>query len=103
MTDILEIDVFRPHEGSVFNLRNGVADTIELQLIEVRNMKIEDGNRRSEFRQEPFRLTFRGGAPDIYLPQQIYNLTHDILGSIDVFLVPIGPDSEGMCYEAIYN
>lgn len=40
-----------------------------------------------------------------YLPQQIYTLTHPIIGSFELFIVPIGPDrvSKHMCYQAIFN
>ena len=51
---------------------------------------------------EPFTLTFRGPAAPI-LPQQIYPLTHESLGNWEIFLVPIGPDKQGMLYEAIFN
>lgn len=40
-----------------------------------------------------------------HLPQQIYRLTHPIIGSFELFIVPIGPDrvSKHMCYQAIFN
>ena len=33
----------------------------------------------------------------------IYEVVHDELGSVQIFLVPIGPDAEGMVYEAIFT
>ena len=50
----------------------------------------------------PFSLLFRG-ARDVVLPQRIYTIEHDELGTFDIFLVPIGPDREGMRYEAIFT
>lgn len=50
---------------------------------------------------ERFSLVFRT-APEVVLPQRVYRLEHDSLGALDLFLVPIGPDGEGMCYEAVF-
>jgi hypothetical protein len=30
-------------------------------------------------------------------------MEHEEIGAFDIFLVPIGPDEEGLCYEAIFN
>lgn len=53
----------------------------------------------------PFSLIFRHSLlpQNAYLPQQIYHLEHPTLGTLDLFLVPLGPDSEGMRYEAIFT
>jgi hypothetical protein len=37
------------------------------------------------------------------LPQKIYKLEHDKLGTFELFLVPIGLDKEGMRYQAIFT
>lgn len=103
MTSRLKLENFAPHESTTFKLDLGNDETIDLDLIEVKSIKIEDANRDPNLRQEPFRLTFRGGPKDAYLQQQIFKLTHEVLGDLEIFLVPIGPDSEGMCYEAIFN
>lgn len=53
-------------------------------------------------RMEQFSLLFRGpGAP--YFPQGIYTLEHDTLGSGQLFIVPIGPDNQGMRYEVVFS
>jgi hypothetical protein len=54
-------------------------------------------------RQEQFSLTFHNAA-GAYIPQAIYQLSHDKLGKIDLFLVPIGPrEGNGMNYQAVFN
>lgn len=53
-------------------------------------------------RQEQFSLLFTGPL-DLFLPQGIYRLEHDQLGTIDLFLVPIGKDGDGYQYEAVFN
>lgn len=35
--------------------------------------------------------------------QRTYQLSHPDLGVMSLFLVPIGPDDVGMCYEIIFN
>ena len=49
----------------------------------------------------PFSLIFRGPR-DHVLPQRTYRLAHAALGEFPLFLVPIGPDSVGMRYEAAF-
>ncbi len=52
-------------------------------------------------RTEPFSLTFVGEAG---LEQRIYELEHETLGRLDVFLVPIAPGPDGRArYEAAFN
>ena len=46
----------------------------------------------------PFSLVFRGG-PSPPLPQRIYRVEHELLGAIEIFLVPIAADS----YEAVFT
>lgn len=53
-------------------------------------------------RREPFSLVFRG-PPGPALAQRIYQLHHAALGTLEVFLVPIGPDSLGQLYQAIFT
>jgi hypothetical protein len=48
-----------------------------------------------------FSVVFRGLMAPV-LPQGTYHFTHAELGELDLFLVPIGPDSEGMRYEAAF-
>ncbi len=54
-------------------------------------------------RGEPFTLAFVAQFTEAML-QRIYTLAHDGLGSLDIFLVPIGPGADGrLRYEAVFN
>ena len=55
-------------------------------------------------RAEPFSAYFLGPRSPA-LPQRIYTVDHDQLGTLDLFLVPLGPDPKtgGMLYEAVFN
>lgn len=52
--------------------------------------------------KRPFSIVLRT-EEIVILPQRIYPISHDRLGQMALFLVPIGPDSSGMRYEAIFN
>ncbi|HXF09835.1 MAG TPA: hypothetical protein VN625_03555 [Desulfuromonadaceae bacterium] len=52
--------------------------------------------------RESFTLLFHG--PNQYrYPQGIYRVSHPKLGSLEIFLVPLGPDEKGMQLEAVFN
>jgi Domain of unknown function (DUF6916) len=63
---------------------------------------IELANGHSTPRQEQFSLRFRGDRNKVF-PQRIYPMKHDSIGDFDLFLVPIGRDSTGTYYEAVFN
>lgn len=50
---------------------------------------------------QAFSVIFRD-ATNVALQQQIYRIENDELGSMELFIVPIGPDDEGMRYEAVF-
>jgi hypothetical protein len=81
-----------------FRLASGGA-TIELELVAASPV----GDRAAaDGRREPFALLFRGPS-DPVLPQRIYRLECASLGSLDIFLVPIGADAAGIRYEAVFS
>ena len=52
--------------------------------------------------QEAFSLVFM--APQDTPPEQhLYKLEHAVLGSMELFLVPIGADERGVRFEAVFN
>ena len=53
-------------------------------------------------RAAPFSLVLRGPRAPL-LPQATYALVHPRLGTIEVFLVPIGQDALCTRYEATFN
>jgi hypothetical protein len=51
---------------------------------------------------EPFRIVLR--SRDGWIATQgIFRIEHPVLGELELFAVPIGPDGEGLCYEIIFN
>ncbi len=72
---------------------------LELTLIEVK--PLADAPYGSSGRI-PFSLLFRGPREPV-MPQRIYPLRNPNMGDLELFLVPVGPDAQGMCYESIFN
>lgn len=88
---------FEEHLDTPFRVHFGGEAPLEVVLFQVRLHEAHGGPRK-----QPFSLYFRGPRQPV-LPQQIYRLEHDRMGTMEVFLVPIGPDGQGMGYEAVFN
>ncbi|MBK9062174.1 MAG: hypothetical protein IPL89_03130 [Acidobacteria bacterium] len=98
MLEVLTYSDFFERVGEEFRVAAGEV-AVGLVLSEVTNLarKGDAGPRRA-----PFSLVFRGPLSPV-LPQRIWPLEHAALGTLEIFLVPIGPDAEGMRYEAVFN
>src|SRR5262245_25542953 len=72
---------------------------LELELTEVKGYLSKPDE---ETGMERFSAFFLGpGEP--YLRQRVYALEHDVMGSFELFLVPIALDEKGFRYEAVFN
>jgi hypothetical protein len=69
--------------------------TLKLVLAEVEELGQSD-------RRHAFSLRFMG-PPKPILPQATYRLENPALGSLEIFLVPLGPKGGGMRYEAVFT
>lgn len=99
MIDQLTRDDFLPFLTQTFRVALESGKELETTLIEVSPLGPE---RSSSKGRRAFSVIFQGPA-DYYLPQRIYTVSHPGLGALDLFLVSIGPDEHGMCYEAVFN
>jgi hypothetical protein len=73
---------------------------LDLVLVEARNLSPRPGDPGP--RRDPFSLMFLGPTAPV-LPQRIYALENEAFGRLEIFLVPIGADADGVKYEAIFN
>lgn len=97
MRDGMTREDFAPHLNTTFRLLRGeTAETLELELIEI------GGGQTHAQDSYSFSLIFRGG-PHFQLSQHIFTLEHDALGTLDIFLVPVGQAPDGFDYEAVFN
>lgn len=100
MSEPLILETFAPHLGTTFAITLSSGETLQLSLDELKPLGHGVPGGR-----EPFALLFRH-APlprNAHLPQSIYHLHHAALGPIELFLVPLGPDAQGMRYEAVFT
>jgi hypothetical protein len=87
--------MFEGHQNSKFQMHYGDSQTAELELVSVKDVG-------SSERQNQFSLQFLGPI-DAPIAQGIFRVTHEKLGDLDLFLVPIARDDSGVKYEAIFN
>jgi hypothetical protein len=85
---------FLENLGSKFRLKNGSAD-FDLELIEVSELK-QTGQYQT------FAVVFRCASSQV-LQQKTHRLEHERAGDVEIFLVPISKDQQGICYEAVFN
>ena len=91
----LRIEHFEGRLGEVFEARLDGDRVDELRLIEAKSTGIMSSG-------ESFSLLFRG-SPEVLLTQHVYELEHEGLGSLSIFLVPIAQKSQGFLYEAVFT
>jgi hypothetical protein len=95
------IHTFSDHVGGKFRLHPYASDPLDVELISATELGGSAG-AEPPGRRQPFSIVFRGSG-DVLLPQRIYRMEHDQIGSFELFLVPIGPDEKGLRYEAIFT
>lgn len=101
----LSFELFEPLVGSTFQIMVQGQPSLDLKLASVEDMTVEDLLRDPSIRSQPFSLIFDGPMTPV-APQAIYELNHDQLEKLNLFLVPIGPDRKTrqvMQYQAIFN
>lgn len=91
------LDMFAPHVGETFVVAMP-GTRLELILREAKSL----ASRPDPERRAPFSLLFSGPA-DAPLPQRIYPLEHAELGTLEIFLVPLGPSGAELRYEAVFG
>lgn len=96
--EIVTLSYFAGHVGSAFDIDLGES-SMALTLAEARPLQ---DNGFPGMRRSPFSLMFRSGS-QVVLPQKLYKLKNQILGQMEIFLVPVARDKEGIVYQAIFN
>jgi len=94
----LRLEDFEPLVGQTFIFRAPAGQEISTRLDHGSPL----GGAAAAARR-PFALIFTSEAPAV-LEQQTVQAEHATLGSLEVFIVPVGPGAEGgMRYEAIFT
>lgn len=98
MPATLTEEEFSKHLNTAFHVTNR-EQPVDLTLTLVKGYLTKE---HEEAGMERFSAFFSGPA-DRYLPQGIYSLEHEVMGTLDLFLVPITKDGKGFQYEAVFN
>lgn len=94
----LTYETFRDRKGQSFrDTEAGIA----LELLEVDDLAEVARNVPADSRT-PFSLIFRGPAEPV-VSQGIRPLEHDELGTLEIFIVPIAQEQDGLRYQAIFS
>lgn len=97
MLETISVQPFLPLVGRPFAFRSG-----DQELSVTLHAAGEIGGHRGSELRVPFRLEFVGPMTPVW-SQGIHRVVGDGLPELDIFLVPIGPNGQGMRYEAIFN
>jgi len=100
--DKLTVEDFRPAIGQAFTVDAAGGAKIELTLTEARTIEPEAAPTDDAGNRAPFALDFRGPV-DPVLPQAIYRLDNEGVGTLEIFVVPVGRTNSGTDYEAIFT
>jgi hypothetical protein len=91
----LRIDDFTPHLDAIFDGQTAAA-VVPLKLVRV------DPTGDSGRSGGAFSLIFVAPKGP-WLPQAVYPVQHPTLGTLEIFLVPVGPAQGGNGYQAIFT
>lgn len=90
-------DVFLPHVESEFRLEYGPLSFAKCKLIEVGALQTMH-TPKADFTSYSLLFT---ASKDFVPESQMYRLSHEVLGTMDLFLSPIGKSKERVFLEAI--
>lgn len=90
---------FSEQLNTKFRLELEGQEPLSLELIEVKGYvkKVEEPSG-----MERFSAIFQGPSQPS-LVQKLYTLKHESMGELDIFIVPIANNAQGIVYEAVYN
>lgn len=97
MSDIYKKETYLEHMNTMFRVHMDASHYVDVELVEVKGRGIVPGYDD----KENFTLLFNGSNEKAFT-QKLYDITHDSMGTFNLFLVPVVPDRKGMCYEAVF-
>ena len=101
MTELLQSTDFQSQLNQIFSVHLDLdgATTIDLQLVSVKELGAATGTGT----RAPFSLHFLGPVSQQYLQQHTYQMVNETLGTLEIFIVPLGAEAGRMRYEAIFT
>jgi hypothetical protein len=99
MLEQLTIDSFQPHVGSTFWVEFPNDTKVELRLTGTAKVMESEAARLA---RHPFSVFFVGPR-SFMLQQHTYRVTHEQLGTMEIFLVPVAQNADSYEYEAVFT
>jgi len=99
MAASLTEEEFSKHVNTTFRARLNAEAEVDLELYEVKGYLGRPGDQQG---MERFSIFFKGPAKP-FLAQSTYSLSHDVMGTFDLFIVPIKLEGDSSHYEAVFN
>jgi hypothetical protein len=99
--DWLTFDLFEGRVGETFEVNVTEEQVVPLELAEAIESTEAGGPGPDGQERLQFSLVFTGPGETV-LQQGTYRVSHADLGELELFLVPLGPKSGGMQYEAAF-
>ena len=87
--------------GFVGTTFHAAVDDRRIEIVLDKALKVME-SEAARLKRNPFSLRFAGPA-EPFLPQRTYTLQHETLGTLEIFLVPIGRTANGFIYEAVFT
>jgi hypothetical protein len=95
---LLTLNDFDTFLNKVFTIRISDEVLLDAELIELTKL-----NNYSPLERNPFSIIFRTEQKNEYYQQGIFTVVHPKKGDLQLFLSPLGFDTVGMKYEAIFS
>ena len=95
---LLSYEAFAGHVRETFSVSLGDS-SIDMTLVEA---KRKPARVVAGLRAEPFTLYFKSPSP-VLLPQKLYPLSNPGMGKVNIFIVPVAREKDGVIYEAVFN
>ena len=95
---MLSYESFAPHVRETFSLAIGES-SLDVTLVEAKRHPVRPV---AGLRAEPFCLYFKSQS-QVVLPQKLYPMSNAGMGKLNIFIVPIAREKDGIVYEAVFN
>lgn len=99
MLEKLTLNTFVPLQAQTFTLALDGGATLPLLLVEATALP---GHAFPGRQRDPFHLRFKGPL-SVLLDQRIHPLLHPAVGTLELFIVPIGQEPDGFIYQAVFS
>ncbi|MDM8550042.1 hypothetical protein QUF72_08200 [Desulfobacterales bacterium HSG2] len=97
----LQSSDFSPFLNQTFQVHAGLTEPVAAELIKVadRGWGMHDPETA---KRRPFEIMFRFPA-GIHVPQKIYPIEHENMGTLNIFIVPVGPEPTDPEHRILYQ